>query len=75
MTDTGKYQVDDIIPKVATGTGYDPNKLVPIYDTYKASRLHEGCTASKLRDAIHSRLTRDNLIGKVAAATLDENAP
>ena len=74
-TDTGKYQVGDIIQKVATGTSYDANMLVPIYDAYKASVLSVGCTASILRDAIHSRLTRDNLIGQVAAVTLDENAP
>ena len=75
MTDTGKYKVDDIIQKVATGTLYDPNMLVPIYDAYKASNAQAGCTASRLRDAIHSRLTRENLIGLVAADTLDENAP
>jgi len=69
MTDTGKYQVDDIIQKVATGTRYDPNMLVPIYDAYKASGLEEGCTASRLRDAIYSRLTRDNLNGLVDALT------
>ena len=76
-TDTGKYKLDDMIEKIATGTLYDPNDLIPIYDAYNAAEhpLEEGCSAWRLRGAIHSRLTRDDLDGKVADVTLDENAP
>jgi len=73
--DTGKYKLDDIIKEVATGTYYDSSELIPIYDAYNAATLAEGCSAWRLRDAIRSRLTQDNLIDLVADVTLDENAP
>jgi len=75
MTDTGKYKLEDIITQVATGTHYDSSEPIPVYDAYNAAVLEEGCSASRLRDAIHSRLTQDKLSTLVADVTLDENAP
>jgi len=73
--DTGKYKLDEIIEEIVTGMDYDPGELIPIYDAYSAVTLSEGCSAWKLRDAIRSRLTQDDLIPLVADVTLDENEP
>jgi len=75
LTDTGKYKVDDMIQKVATGAHYDSKDLIPICDAYNASVLEKGSTAWRLRGAIRSRLAQDALDGKVADVTLDANAP
>jgi len=73
--DTGKHKLDDIIKEVATGTHYESSELIPIYDAYNAATLNQGGSAWRLRDAIRSRLTQDDLIALVADVTLDENAP
>ena len=75
LTDTGKYKVDDMIQKIATGTNYDCKDLIPICDAYNASDLDVGHTAWRLRAAIRSRLSQDAGEGKAAAVTLDANAP
>ena len=69
--DTGKYSLEEIIEEIATGMDYDP----PIYDAYNAVTLSEECSASKLRDAIRSRLTQDKLFTLVTDVTMDENEP
>jgi len=71
LAGTGKYKVDDMIQKIATGTNYDSKALIPICDAYNASVLDVGHTAWRLRAAIRLRLAQDAPDGKVAAVTLD----
>ena len=73
LTDTGKYKVDDMIQKIATGTNYDCKDLIPILVAYNASNLDEGTTTWRLRAAIRLRLTQDAREAKAAAVTLDAN--
>ena len=54
---------------------FEVSALIPIYESYNAVVLAAGCSASKLRDAIRSRLTQDNLFTLVTDVILDENEP
>jgi len=73
--DTGKYSLEEIIEEIAKVMDFEVSALIPIYDAYNAVTLSEECSASKLRDAIRSRLTQDRLFALVADVTLDENVP
>jgi len=52
---------------------FEVSALIPIYESYNAVVLAAGCSASKLRDAIRSRLTQDELYALVTDVVLDEN--
>jgi len=61
LEDTGKYRLEEIIAEIERGMDFDANALIPIYESYLASNLSDENTASKLRDAIRSRLIEDDL--------------
>jgi len=71
--DMGKYKLEEIIEVIATRTDFEVRSLIPIYESYNAVDLSTGCSASKLRDAIRARLTKDELFALVADVALDEN--
>jgi len=73
LDDTGKYRLEEIIEVIATGMDLEVSDLIPIYESYNAVVLAAGRSASKLRDAIRSRLTQDELYALVTDVALDEN--
>jgi len=57
-----------ILDKIATGTDFNMDALVPIYDAF--SKVGAGHSA-KLRDAIGLRLQKEGLLGLVSDVALD----
>jgi len=57
--DTGQYSLDVILDKIATGTDFGIDALVPIYNAF--SKVGEG-TSAKLRHAIGLRLQKEGAI-------------
>jgi len=57
-----------ILDKIATGTDFSMDELVPIYKAF--SKVGAGHSA-KLRDAIGSRLQQEGMFGPVSDVALD----
>jgi len=73
VDDTGKHRLPKMIEAIATRTDFEVSSLVPIYQSYNAVDLRAECSASKLRDAILARLTKDGLCALITDVALDEN--
>jgi len=70
LKDTGQYSLDVILVKIATGTDFSIDELIPIYDAF--SKVGAGHSA-KLRDAIGLRLQKEGRFGLVSDVALDAN--
>jgi len=53
--DTGAHSMEEVLAKIETGTDFDVEALLPIYEAYCAAKVGDG-TSAKLRDAIGLRL-------------------
>jgi len=67
LHDTGQYSMEVILDKIATGTDFSMDELVPIYKAF--SKVGAGHSA-KLRDAIGSRLQQEGMFGLVSDVAL-----
>jgi len=70
---TGQHTLEQIIAKIATDMDFQVTALIPIYESYYAADVAAGHSASKLRDAIRSRLIEKQLFDVVTDIALDEN--
>ena len=68
LQDTGQYSMEVILDKIATGTDFSMDELVPIYNAF--SKVGAGHSA-KLRDAIGLRLQQEGMFGQVNDVALD----
>jgi len=68
LYDTGQYSMEVILDKIATGTDFSMDELVPIYNAF--SKVGAGHSA-KLRDAIGLRLQQEGMFGQVNDVALD----
>jgi len=57
LNDTGNYTLDVILAKIETGTDFDVEALLPIYEAYCVADVGDG-TSAQLRDAIGLRLKK-----------------
>ena len=73
VDDTGKHRLPEMIEAIATRTDFEVRSLVPIYQSYNAVDLRAEYSASKVRDAILARLTKDGLCALITDVALDEN--
>ena len=70
LDDTGQYSMDVILDKIATGTDFSIDELIPIYDAF--STVGAGHSA-QLRGAIGLRLKKEGRFGLVSDVAIDAN--
>ena len=58
--DTGAHSMEEVLAKIETGTDFDVEALLPIYEAYCAAKVGDG-TSATLRDAIGLRLGKAKL--------------